>query len=223
MRLNCRNWWCSLLILILFYGISDNYAQSYRISPVLPYLSHDSVMVDIGFKNLFGESIRKPLLAGLPVFLQADILLNNSDGNLVQERKVEIQISYNVWEEIFQLAYYNRASLSLETLDQLRKWFDKLPGIFLISGSKLLNKETYQIRIVTQVTILTRKQSSQLQKWMEEGDQTEEDSPSQGRSTGFRLNLNQLIQMFFSRDKGQGAFRATGESMKFTPGDLKLP
>jgi hypothetical protein len=186
-------------------------------------LSHDSVMVEIGFQNFFGESIRKPLLAGLPILLHAEIMATSSGGEMVQQREMDIQISYNVWEEIFHLSFNNRTSVSLETLDQLQNWLAKLPGIFLLPTNKLLDSETYQIKVVSQATILTRQQSSQLQKWMQESDQTEEDSPSQGRSTGFRLNLNQLIQMFFSRDKSQEAYQATGESMKFTLGELRQP
>ena len=111
----------------------------------------------------------------------------------------------------------------METLEQVQNWLAKVPGIYLISENKLKSGETYQIKVVSQATVLTRQQSSELQKWMQESDQTEEDSPSQGRSTGFRLNLNQLIQMFFSRDKSQEAYQATGESMKFTLKDLRQP
>jgi len=223
LRLNSNSRWCSLLFLILFCGISNSYAQNYQISPVLPFLSHDSVMVDIGFKDVFGESIRKPLLAGLPILLHAEIMVTSSGGEMVQQREVDIQISYNVWEEIFHLSFNNRTSVSLETLDRLQNWLAKLPGIFLVPANKLLDSETYQIKVVSQASILTRRQSNQLQKWMQESDQTEEDSPSQGRSTGFRLNLNQLIQMFFSRDKSQEAYQAIGESMKFTLKDLRQP
>jgi len=178
-------------------------------------------MVDIGLQNFFGESIRKPLLAGLPLLLHAELIMADSDGEMVQQREMDIQISYNVWEEIFHLKFHNRASHSLETLDQVRNWLAKLPGIYLIPENKLKSDETYQIKVVSQATILTRQQSSELQKWMQESDQTEEDSPSQGRSTGFRLNLNQLIQMFFSRDKSHEAYQATGESLKFTLGELR--
>jgi hypothetical protein len=221
--LNSNSRWCSLIFLILFYGTSNSYAQNFQISPVLPFLSHDSVMVEIGFQNFFGKSIRKPLLAGLPILLHAEIMATSSGGEMVQQREMDIQLSYNVWEEIFHLSFNNRTSVSLETLDQLQNWLAKLPGIFLLPTNKLLDSETYQIKVVSQATILTRQQSSQLQKWMQESDQTEEDSPSQGRSTGFRLNLNQLIQMFFSRDKSQEAYQATGESMKFTLGELRQP
>jgi hypothetical protein len=207
----------------LFYGISNSNAQNYQISPILPFLSHDSVLVDIGFQNIFGERIRKPLLAGLPLLLHTELMVTGSDGQLVQPRELDIQISYNVWEEIFYLEFHNRASHSMETLDQVRNWLAKLPGIYLISQNKLISDDTYQIKVVSQTTILTRQQSSELKKWMQESDQTEEDSPSLGRSTGFRLNLNQLIQMFFSRDKSQEAYRATGESLKFTLGDLSQP
>ena len=150
-------------------------------------------------------------------------MATSSGGEMVEQREMDIQISYNVWEEIFHLEFHNRASHSMETLEQVQNWLAKVPGIYLISENKLKSGETYQIKVVSQATVLTRQQSSELQKWMQESDQTEEDSPSQGRSTGFRLNLNQLIQMFFSRDKSQEAYQATGESMKFTLKDLRQP
>lgn len=172
---------------------------------------------------MFGEKVRKPLLAGIPILVQMKLNLTDSELRVTQNKDLEIHIFYNIWEENFQITTSQNVTKRIQTFEELQKWFRQIYGIYFTRSQKLFDKESYQIKAKSKISILTRKQSKQLQWWMQNSDPTEEDSPSKERSTGFRLNLNRVIQMFFSSDKESEDFYATGQSAKFTLSELKLP
>jgi hypothetical protein len=69
---------------------------------------------------------------------------------------------------------------------------------------------------------LGTQESQQLKWWIENSDQTEEELASRERSTGFKLNINQLVQMFFSREETEETYMVKKTSDYFTLSELKF-
>jgi hypothetical protein len=83
-----------------------------------------------------------------------------------------------------------------------------------------MRAEEYRIDVESHLTLLTRKQSRRLSDWIQTGEQTEEDLPSDERDTGFRLNLNNLVQFFMGEKDKPEEFFLEASSEKFRLNDL---
>jgi len=180
-----------------------SFAQSYRLTHIRPYKTDDSLMVEFSCQNLIENKIRKSLLAGLPLIVNLTFHLVDSGEWEVSAKRTVYQVSYDVWEEYFSVQGEKGASRRFQLLKDLQDWFGKITGIALAPLSRLQKEREYRIKIDSRVIVLTRKQSQQLKWWMQGGDQLEEDLPSQERSTGFKLNLNRVVQLFISREEDQ--------------------
>jgi hypothetical protein len=211
--------WASLLLLYILSG----YPQSYRISTVLPYLHDDSLTVTVSLENFPEGKIRKTLLAGIPLDLGLTLTLLNSAQRPIDIRKFSGKILYDVWEEHFQIKGLGKNNPGFNSLDQLEKWFADLSDLALIPASRINDDNLYQVKADMNVIILGKKQGQELSSWLRKSDQTEEDIGTEERSTGFRLNLNQLIQLFFSGEDKQEIFQASAFSAKFGIRDLTYP
>lgn len=211
--------WAGLILVYLLPG----HPQDYRITTVLPYLHDDSLAVAVTLKNFPEGKIRKTLLAGIPLDLGLSLSLLNSAQQAVDVRNYTGKILYDVWEEHFQIKGLGKNNPGFNSLDQLEKWFADLSDLTLIPASRIKDDEFYQVKVHMNVVILGKKQGQELSSWLRKSDQTEEDIGTEERSTGFRLNLNQLIQIFFSGEDKQEIFQATALSAKFSLKDLTYP
>jgi len=207
----------SFLIVLPLWG------QDYRINTILPYLKNDSLMVDIAVLNFPEGKIRKTLLAGIPLDIDLSLILLNSPQRKIAEKVYDGKILYDVWEEHFQVKGLGEANPGFSSLEQLQDWFGNLCCLTLTSFDQMKTGEFYRVKAELKVVILGKKQSQELTSWLQKSDQTEEDIATEDRSTGFRLNLNQLIQLFFSGEGKQEMFRASVLSAKFTVADLNYP
>jgi hypothetical protein len=211
--------WAGLLLLYILPG----YPQNYRISTVLPYLHDDSLKVAISLENFPEGKIRKTLLAGIPLNLGLTLTLLNSTRQPIDIRKFNGKILYDVWEEHFQIKGLGKNNPGFNSLEQLEKWFADLSGLTLVRASRINDDNLYQVKADMNVILLGKKQGQELSSWLRKSNQTEEDIATEERSTGFRLNLNQLIQLFFSGEDKQEIFQASAFSAKFSIRDLTYP
>ena len=184
-------------------------AGEYRIKEARPFLKNDSLLVSVSFENPFRDDIRKSLLAGLPLLFDCTAVLQEEGGNTFSKKSLGGQIHYDVWEEIFRITGFKRKPIQFENLAALSRWFGQFLSFNFGVRKKPATGRKFRVRIESRLTILTQKQSRQLSDWLRNSNQTEEDLPSQERTTGFKLNLNRIIQLFISHDKKNEEYRAS--------------
>ena len=144
----------------------------------------------------------------------------DSGDKTIQIKKMSGKISYDVWEELFNIQGLQSTEKPLQTLEEVKNYFSKQLKTGILPKEYLMSAEEYHIDAESHLTLLTRKQSRQLKDWIQTGEQTEEDLPSNERDTGFRLNLNNLVQFFMGeKDKPEEFFLET-TSAKFRIFDL---
>lgn len=197
-------------------------AQNFQLSGILPYAAEDSLKVDFALQQLWEGKIAKTLLAGIPLDIQLDIILLNPAQEVISQRSYIGEVAYDVWEEKFALLNLGIFPSFCNSLADLRSWFEQIEGVGLNPLRSLVPDVTYQLRIDFSVLILNKKQNQELKRWMQSADQTEEEFASRERSTGFRLNINQLVQLFFSGDEEPEKFQVSGSSAPFTLTDLMI-
>jgi hypothetical protein len=149
-----------------------------------------------------------------------NLKLIDPGNKVIQSKKMSGKISYDVWEELFNIQGLPSTGNSLQTLDEVRDYFSKRLKTGLLPKEYLMSAEEYHINVESHLTLLTGKQSRRLKDWIETGEQTEEDLPSNERDTGFRLNLNNLVQFFMGKKNKPEKLLLKASSEKFRLTDL---
>jgi hypothetical protein len=173
-------------------------------------------------ENTFQEKILQTLLAGIPLDIEIRLSLFNQEQKELTQRGFNCRISYDVWEEHFWLLDYQQNTIDFSELEDLQKWSKTVNNLGLAGQNFLLPQDRYMINVEMRILVLGARENQQLKWWIENSDQTEEDLASRERSTGFRLNLNQLVQMFFSQEKADEIYINQQSSGYFTLSELKF-
>jgi hypothetical protein len=197
-------------------------AQNHEIEQVLPYLSQDSLKVDITVRGFLEDQILKTLLAGLPLNIGVELRLIDQNQKEVLKNQYLGKINYDVWEERFRVIDFSGVARDFELLEEVKTWSRNIKQLALMPQSKIDVAASYQVIAKLEVLLITRKQNQQLKWWLGKSDPTEEEIASEERSTGFRLNLNQLVQIFFSSDQEPEKYSVTKISDVFRLSDLKF-
>lgn len=198
------------------------WGQEVQVDQVLPYLSDDSLKVDIAVSDLLEDQILKTLLAGLPLQIEIDLVLRNQAQKELARKRYFTRLSYDVWEEKFWVMDFRGKIQEFNDLDTVKRWTRSLSRFSLVPRGKLKENQLYQVNAALTVILSGEKQEEQLKWWLSNSDPTEEDMASEERSTGFRLNLNQLVRMIFSSEEEPQKYSGTGISEKFNLSDLKF-
>lgn len=217
-----KNLYIHIGLICLFFVPIHILGQGYQITQVIPYLAEDSLKVDLSVENIFQEKILQTLLAGIPLDIGIKLRLLDQEQNEVSQRGFNCKVTYDVWEEHFWLHDYQQNTINFNELEALQTWSKTINNLGLVSQNILLLQDRYIINVEMRIVVLGALENQQLKWWIENSDQTEEDVASRERSTGFRLNLNQLVQMFFSQEKSDETFVITQSSGFFTLSELKF-
>ena len=197
-------------------------AQDFQINQVSAYLLDDSLQIDITITDLLVNQIRKTLLSGLPINMGVELILSDQNQKEIVKNQYAGNLNYDVWEERFRIIDFWGNEIEFELLEGVNKWVENLGAFALLPKNKLYSGTSYQVLAKLEVLLTTRKQNQQLKWWLGKSDPTEEEIASEERSTGFKLNLNQLVQMFFSSNEGPDKYSVTRMSNVFRLEDLEF-
>ena len=195
-------------------------SQTMEVSNILPFTNQDSLKVDFSLLQVWEGKITRNLLAGIPLDLRLVISLLNAEQQLTLQRSFTGLMVYDVWEEKFSLQGLNIFPASFSQFSDLKDRFAEIKEVGVCPIETLLPQMRYQLQIDFSVLLLNKKQNQELERWMQTAELTEEEFASSERSTGFRLNLNQLVQLFFSGNKEPEKFQVSDSSLPFTVEDL---
>ncbi len=180
---------------------SGTIARDFTLSDLHLSGSPDEITVRFACRNLFLPPIKKSLLAGLPVLAEFNLQLIDLKNQPVLERRFTVKIHYDVWEELFSLQLPEDRTATWKDFSRLDQWFRAVQFSLPLNRTDLSEKAFYRVRISARVVVLTRQQKEELKWWMQNSETTEEETAAQERSTGFRLNLNRIIQLFLEKEK----------------------
>ena len=141
--------------------------QDYQITQIIPYLSEDSLKVDLIVENTFQEKILQTLLAGIPLDIGIKLSLLNQEQKEVTQRGFNCRVSYDVWEEHFWLLDYNQNTLDFTELAELQKWSKTVDNLGLMSQNFLLPQDRYMINVEMRILVLGARENQQLKWWIQ--------------------------------------------------------
>ncbi len=215
-------WIIKIIGWVLLFGYDLIFAQNPQINGIVAYASKDSLRVDFSIQGVWEEKLAKTLLAGVPLTIHLNFNLLNIEEQVIYQKSFKSELNYDVWEEKFTLQEMPIFPSIFYHLSELKTAFESVEHIGLVPLHLLHSEEMYRVGIDFIVLLPHKKQKQDLQRWMETTEQTEEEFASGERSTGFRLNINQLVQFFLSHDQKSEEFRVYGVSTPFTLSDVKM-
>ena len=195
------------------------YAQNYTVNNIQPYIKNDSLNIELSCNNLFTGNSKKALLAGIPLSFELNIILKDKNRTHIKTN-VTFLINYEVWEEYYFIVGNTASKIKFNSLMEIISWFNKVKIVNLLPVKEASSVE-YKIEVHSNLIILSQKQNNQLNKWLRQASQTEEELPSQNRSVGFKLNLNKFIRVFIEGSKQPEEFSGVFYSKSFKIGELE--
>ncbi|MFQ6112784.1 MAG: DUF4390 domain-containing protein [bacterium] len=213
-----------LLVLLTFYlDIHKSFAGEegeIRVDQIEPSLKHGYLAVSAVFQNLFSPKIVGTIQSGLPSIIEIEIKLRRAGKKSVLRKRMNRTISYNIWEERYSIQSEDTTQVCHE-LEQAKYLSSHLDHIALIRTSSLDTAARYAIQIRVGIIPISSRQGARVNDWLLDPNQTEEDLASEDRSSGFKLNLSNLISFFVGGRKRSQYNSNWHSSRTFTISELK--
>ena len=169
--------------------------------------------------GLFDGAIGETLLSGLPVLIELSVSLDGGNGATQALPLRKYRLSYDIWEDQFLLESARRQR-RFASLDALKQWWNPRDSLALLPLRRLDGDKTWKVQLHLKVILLSRTQGDKLKEWLLGANETEENLPSQERDTGFKLNLNRLVSLFFNKSEVRASYEGRQKSPAFRVGDL---
>lgn len=188
------------------------------IDAVQPLARGDSLTAQLSVSGLIVGELEETLLSGLPILIDLRLTLLDDDA-VLEEARYRYRLRYDIWEDGY---YIDRAEggIRLDSLAALReRW--RVHGPLPVAALAALNgRSSLAIAARLEAVLVTRGQKDRLRDWIFDDHDVDEDRPGRDRSTGFALNLNRVVSLFFGSDGAPRRFVAEGRSAPFDPAVL---
>ncbi len=203
-----------LIFLVLFSGVYMPSRQSPDIT-VTPLLENDSLMCEISCPALIIGDVRQTLLSGLPVLLEFIPEITVGETATRRLPSFKYRLTYDIWEDRYRVEGKAQEKF-FNSLEALQDHWAPLKDLFLISAGQFAAEDKIVLDIRLKVTLLTRNQGEKLKDWISNAHETEENRPTLDRDTGFKLNLNRFISLFFNKSDVDENYQSRTQSPAFT-------
>lgn len=208
-----------LIFLLLFTGVYMPSRQSPDIT-VTPLLENDSLMCEISCPELIIGDVRQTLLSGLPVLLEFIPEITVGETATRRLPSFKYRVTYDIWEDRYRVEGKGQDKF-FNSLEALQNYWAPLNNLFLVSAELFAPEEKIVLDIRLKVTLLTRNQGEKLKDWISNAHETEENRPTLDRDTGFKLNLNRFISLFFNKSDVDENYQSRTTSPAFTLSGLQ--
>lgn len=203
-----------LIFLLLFTGAYMPSRQSPDIT-VAPLLENDSLMCEISCPELIIGDVRQTLLSGLPVLLEFIPEITVGETATRRLPSFKYRLTYDIWEDRYRVEGKAQEKY-FTSLEDLQNYWAPLKNLFLVPTGQFAPEEKILLDIRLKVTLLTRNQGEKLKDWISNAHETEENRPTLDRDTGFKLNLNRFISLFFNKSDVDENYQSRTQSPAFT-------
>lgn len=220
-----RKWIYNFQILMLFifrlspasivFAKEDGKIQIEQIEPgvVSGYLTVDAII-----NNLFSPKIVGTIQSGLPSIFEYEVKLLQENEKSRFYKFIRKSVAYDIWEESYTIRSPD-TSIVLKNFDLVKKEITHLQKLKLIKISSLSPDIRYILKIRVRVIPISTVQGDKIVDWLKDPNQTEEELPSENRSSGFKLNLSKLVSFFIGSNKSH---RNSSEWFTSKPFNLEI-
>jgi len=157
-----------------------------------------NLAVAVQLADIFSPKITGTIRSGLPAVIRFDFRLIEEPEREIRQIARSMHILYDLWNERYKLGFNGREQF-VAGFAEMQKICENIEESNLLPLRRLSAQKSYRLRLQVAVIPISTKQNQQLQDWLEASDATEESSPGEDRSAGFRFNISKFLSFFLGK------------------------
>jgi hypothetical protein len=159
------------------------------------YVSGNMLVGDLRAGGLFSEEIAGTVKSGLPAVVELLFSLDTRSKEVINRGILAYELRYDVWEDRYMIKDVD-STFVFQTFDAMSRAIENLQHIAIAPVTVLNQNDDYSIRFSIAVYPLRGREQRRIVGWFGDTVRGEENS-----SKNQMLNLNDLIEHFFAREK----------------------
>ena len=176
------------------------YAAGENARPVIKgakvFIAGDKVVSTVTTSGLFSKEIVGTVQSGLPAVVELLYSLVDRDDKTLDAGLHTIELRYDVWENVYTVERMDTTS-RFSSFTAMASTVQTLRRVTIVPLSALRPNTEYAIRLSVAIHPLQGRGQEEIAGWVGENVR----SGSEGSLREQVLNLNDLIEHFFARDK----------------------
>ncbi|MFC1799382.1 hypothetical protein ACFL2Z_00510 [Candidatus Eisenbacteria bacterium] len=166
---------------------------------------------DITARGLFSERITGTVQSGLPAVVELFYHLVGPGGSSLEGGVRSYSLQYDVWDDVYSVSGPD-STMMLPSLEAMRSIIEHMKSIPLFPVERMVPERTYFVQMSIAVSPLQGTQREEMEGWVKQNVE------SRGSSWHEQmLNINELIERFFSGDDDSGMRSEWFKSEDFKP------
>jgi hypothetical protein len=167
---------------------------------------------DITSRGLFSDRVVRTIESGLPATVELFYAVVSGGGDASSRGAHIYELRYDVWEDFYSIAGFDSLR-RFSSFDAMSAVIEHLRGVPIIPIERVKTDGAYTIRFSIAVRPLRGGEEREIAGWVGENVRG-------GTEDGWReqlLNLNDLIERFFARERDTAARSEWFETESFVP------
>ncbi len=185
------------------------------ISTASLFSSGGLLVADLTCTGIFSERIAGTIQSGLPAVVELLYALVTNEKKIMSRGLHSYELRYDVWEDRYSMEG-DGGTEQFATFEGMAGAIEHLRSVAVIPVARLDRGVTYAVRFSIAVHPLHGMEKERIAGWV--GEQMENDAGGSWRENV--LNLNDLIQHFFAREKDAANRSAWYQTEFFHPDNL---
>lgn len=190
-----------------------------RVKEITPALVGGNLVLNLRIENLFTPKIVGTIQSGLPSIVQIHIQLLENQRVRLFDKSIFKRITYNIWDEYYTVEC-DTVIEKVRNFEALKVKSSLLRNLVLLARKRLNPASHYLLRIRAGISPISAIQSHKFNSWLRESRTTQSEIVSDERSSGFRLNISNLVSFFIGNDHRRKS-RSAIEEFTFQLMDLQ--
>lgn len=185
------------------------------VSGASPYVSGSQIVCDVSCGGLLSDRIVGTVTSGLPAVVELLYTIEARGGDLVENGIYSFELRYDVWEDVYSIVSGD-STRTFGSFEEMGAAIDHMRGVSIVPVEMVDPSVEYAVLLTVAVHPLTGSEKRRVEGFVEEsvGARSHQSWREQV------LNINELINRFFSRDKGVSNRSDVFRTDYFSPGDL---
>lgn len=206
------------IIFLLIGATSVRADERPVVAQASPYVVDGGVVCDVHCGGIFSERITGTVKSGLPAIVELIYSFETRGGKAVASGIHSFELGYDVWEDVYSVTAGDSTSTFAGPggFDKMKAAVEHVSRVPIAPAGGLDAALEYTITLTVAVHPLTGTEKRRVEGFVEEsmGARSHETWREQA------LSINELINRFFSRDKGASNRSDVFRSAYFAPGEL---
>jgi len=181
------------------------------------YVANQQLIGDISSRGLFSDRIAGTIQSGLPAVVEFVFKLVEGRNISVSHGLIVCELRYDVWDDRYTIAWTDSTQV-FPTFDEMSRSIENMKGVWIGTLEMTRPERDHIIEFGVAVHPMRSKDKDDIEGFVSENVR----GGTQGTERRQVLNLNELIEHFFSRNRDDATRSKWFRTPVFQPGSLPV-